>query len=241
MNILAIITARGGSKGIPQKNMRKINGKPLIEYSIKTAKSSKFVNKILVSTDDKKTANFSKSKNIEVPFLRPKKLAQSKSRTIDVINHTLEFLKINEKYIPDIITILQPTSPLRSVTEIDKSIQMLKNNKTISSVLGVVEVKNHPFLCFKLKNSFLSPYKSDFQKFYQRQKFPSFYYPTGSIYTFWNKTLTKYGNIYGPKIKPLKINIENSIDIDTSFDLFQTEMRLIHWNNFLKKYNKGVN
>ena len=87
MKILAIIPARGGSKGIPDKNMRKIAGKPLIEYTINAAKSSKLIDKIVLSTDSKKIANFSKSKGIEVPFLRPKKISTSNSSTIDVINH----------------------------------------------------------------------------------------------------------------------------------------------------------
>ena len=96
MKILAIIPARGGSKGIPDKNMRKIAGKPLIEYTINAAKSSKLIDKIIVSTDSKKIANFSKSKCVEVPFLRPNNLSKSNSSTIDVINHTINFLKIYE-------------------------------------------------------------------------------------------------------------------------------------------------
>jgi CMP-N,N'-diacetyllegionaminic acid synthase len=242
MKILAIIPARGGSKGIPHKNMRKICGKPLIEYTINTAKSSKLINKIILTTDSKKIAEFSKSKGIEVPFLRPKKISTSNSSTIDVINHTVDFLKKHENYLPDIITILQPTSPLRTVEILDKSIKSLKNSSTSSSILGVSEVKNHPFLCFQLKNSFLKPVKSNFKTYSQRQKFPIFYYPTGSIYTFWHKTLQNTGNIYGSKIKPLIINVEDSIDIDTPYDLFQAEMRFKNWNKFMRRYrNKKVN
>ena len=242
MKILAIIPARGGSKGIPDKNMRKIAGKPLIEYTINAAKSSKLINKIIVSTDSKKIANFSKSKGIEVPFLRPNNLSKSNSSTIDVINHTINFLKKYENYIPDVITILQPTSPLRTVNILDKSIKLLKNSQLSSSILGVVKVKNHPFLCFELKNSFLKPFKSNFKKYSQRQKFPTFYYPTGSIYTFWYKTLENYGNIYGSNIKPMLIDVENSIDIDTPYDLFQAEMRIKNWDKFMVNYsNKKVN
>jgi len=238
MKILAIITARGGSKGIPQKNLRKLDGKPLIEYTIQSAKSSKLIDRIIVSTDSQKIANFSKSKKVEVPFLRLKKLSQSNSSTIAVINHTVNFLEKYENYIPDIITILQPTSPLRTSNDLDKSIKLLKNSKDVSSVLGVSKVKNHPFLCFKTKNSFLIPFKFDFKKFYQRQKFPIFYYPTGSIYTFWYKTLKKSGNIYGSKIKPFVVDVEDSIDIDTPYDLFQAEMRVKHWKQFMIRYNK---
>jgi len=242
MKTLAIITARGGSRGIPQKNLRKIAGKHLIEYTINNAKSSKLIDKIIVSTDSEKIASFSKSKHVEVPFLRPKNLSKSNSNTIDTINHTINFLKTQENYIPDIITILQPTSPLRTVEILDKSIRLLKNSRVSSSILGVVKVKNHPFLCFEMKNSFLKPFKSDFQKYYQRQQFPDFFYPTGSIYTFWYKTLKKYGNIYGPKIKPLLINKEDSVDIDTPYDLFEAEMKIKNWKKFMTRYNiKKVN
>ncbi len=237
MKILAVITARGGSKGIPQKNLRKLDEKPLIEYTIQAAKSSRLINKIIVSTDSQKIANFSKSRHVEVPFLRPKKLSQSNSSTIDVIYHTVEYLKKHENYVPDIITILQPTSPLRTSNELDKSIKLLKNSKNVTSILGVTKVKNHPFLYFEIKNSFLKPSKSDFQKYFQRQQFPTFFYPTGSIYTFWYKTLKKYGNIYGPKIKPLLIDVEDSIDIDTPNDLFAAEMKIKNWKKFMRRYN----
>jgi CMP-N-acetylneuraminic acid synthetase len=234
MKILAIIPARGGSKELPLKNLRKLAGKPLIEHTIMAAKESRLINKILVSTDDKNIAKFSKSKGIEVPFLRPKKYSQSNSPTIDVINHALDFLNSNQHYVPDILTILQPTSPLRSSQLLDKSIRLLMNSKA-SSVLGVTKVKNHPYLCFVTGKSYLRPFKTNFQKYNQRQKFPIFYYPTGSIYTLWNKTLKKYGNIYGPKIKPLVIPTENSIDIDSLYDLFETEMRIQYWEKYMKR------
>jgi CMP-N,N'-diacetyllegionaminic acid synthase len=242
MKVLAIIPARSGSKGIPGKNMRKIAGKPLIEYSINAAKYSKIIDKIVVSTDSKKIADFAKYKKIDVPFLRPKKISKSNSNTLDMINHTVDFLKTHENYTPDIITILQPTSPLRTTEILDKSIKMLKNSKNHTSILGVSKVKNHPFLCFGLENLSLKPYKSDFQKYSQRQKFPTYFYPTGSIYTFWYKTLKKYGNIYGPKIKPVIIDIEDSIDIDNSYDLFNAEMKIKNWKKFNIKYdNEKVN
>ena len=241
METLALILARGGSKGIPDKNMRRLAEKPLIEYTINAAKSSRLINRIIVSTDDCKIAKFAKSKNIEVPFLRPKKYSQSKSKTIDVINHAINFLQTHDEYSPNIVTILQPTSPLRTSIDIDKSIKLLKNSKNTSCVLGVTKIKTHPYLSFESKNGFLIPFKSNFEKYFQRQKFPTFYYPTGSIYTLWTKTLSKYHSIYGPKLKPMFIDVENSIDIDTPYDLFQAEMKYNNWNTFIKKYRKRSN
>lgn len=114
MKILALIPARGDSKGIPNKNIQKIGGKYLIEYTINSAKRSKLIDKIIVSTDSKKIASISKKLGAEVPFLRPKKISIDKSPTIEVIKHTLGFLSNNQFYVPDIILLLQPTSPFRS-------------------------------------------------------------------------------------------------------------------------------
>jgi len=234
MNIIGIIPARGGSKGIPQKNLRELNHLPLISYTIKSAKKSKMINRIIVSTDNKKIASLAKKTGVEVPFIRPIKLATSKSKTLDVILHTLKFLEKNENYIPDIVVILQPTSPLRTEELIDSSINSLIHNKS-TSVLSVKEVKTHPFGSFIINNRFLHPYKSNFTKYSRRQTYPKHFYPTGAIYTFWYSTIKKYGNYYGTKIFPLIHNDETNIDIDNEFDFFVAEMILKYWKKFQNK------
>ena len=226
--ILAIIPARFGSKNIPLKNIQPINKKPLIAYTIESALGSKKINKIIVSTDSPKIVSISKKYDVEIPFLRPKKHSTSKSSTNSVVSHTLDFLS-NQKYIPDIITILQPTTPFRTSDDIDKSIKLLEKTHA-TSVLGVTKMKRHPYKSFWLDNKFLKPFKSDFKKFFQRQLLPPLYFPTGSIYTFWYQTFKKYGNYYGPKIKPLIL--DNEIDIDDWEDLFFLEMKLKYWNSF---------
>ncbi len=109
MNVLAIIPARGGSKSIPLKNIQKLGNKALIEYTITAAKKSKEINKIIVSTDSKKISTISKKIGAEVPFLRPKKFSQDNSPAMDVIKHTLKFLKEKQSYVPEIVTILLTT------------------------------------------------------------------------------------------------------------------------------------
>ena len=131
MNILAIIPARGGSKGIPHKNIQNLAGKPLIAYTIIAAKKSKLIDKIVVSTDDKKIAKISEACGIEVPFLRPKNISKDNSSTIEVVKHTLEFLRTNQDYIPDMIIVLQPTSPLRTTRLIDNAIKILRRTKWV--------------------------------------------------------------------------------------------------------------
>jgi len=233
MRILGIIPARGGSKGIPFKNIQKLAGKPLIEYTILSAKKSKYIDKVIVSTDNEKIAKISKSAGAEVPFMRPKKFSNDKSPTIDYVKHALEFLSTHQSYVPDIVLILQPTSPLRTTEVIDKSIEMLKKSNA-TCVLGVSKIKNHPYLSFWHSGKYLKPFKKNFQKYYQRQKFPVLYYPTGSIYTFWRKTIEKYDSFYGPKIKPLLIDDETKIDVDDKYDFFVGEMTLLNWQKYKK-------
>jgi len=230
MKVLAIIPARGGSKGIPLKNIKKLSGKPLIEYTINAALKSKKINKIIVSTDNEKIARISTSLGVEVPFLRPKKISSDSSNTMDLVKHTIKKLE-KYKFIPDIITILQPTSPFRTTQMIDKSIDMLiKSNST--SIISVSKMKKHPYSSFWFCDKYLKPFKSDFLKFYQRQLFPELFYPTGGIYTFWTSTLTNYNSLYGPKIKPMIINNEIiNLDIDDNLDFFIAEMCKKYWKN----------
>ncbi len=235
MHILAIIPARGGSKGIPLKNLQKLAGKPLIEYTIQSAKKSKKIDRIIVSTDNENIAKTVKKLGIQVPFLRPKNIAKSNSPAVDYVKHALKFLSSKEKYVPNIVIILQPTSPIRKEGMIDKSILILKKSRA-SCVISATKIKTHPYFSFRYdEKKYLKPFKSDFQKYFQRQKFPDLFYPTGGIYTFWSNTLKKYDSIYGPRIKPLIIDQEDSVDIDNVFDLFISEMRLLFWEKYKKK------
>jgi len=234
MNILGIIPARGGSKGISQKNIRKIGNKPLIQYSIDAAKKSK-ITKLVVSTDDKKIAKKASQLGAEVPFLRPKKLAKDNSKTIDVINHTVKYLKENQNYSSDIVLILQPTSPLRTTDLINNSLNLLQRTKC-SSVIAVSKIKTHPFSSFTFDGKYLKPFRKDFTKYDRRQQYPTLYFPTGAIFTFWTGTLRKYKNIYGPKIRPIITEQDISIDIDSKFDFFIAEMAVLHWKKYSKKF-----
>jgi len=236
MNILAIIPARGGSKGIPMKNIQKLCGKSLIEYTIRSAISSSKINRVIVSTDNARIAQVSKKAGAEVPFLRPKILSKDNSPTTETIKHAINFLQKKYSYEPDIICLLQPTSPIRDLSVIDNSITKLQRTNA-TSVITVAKIKNHPFASFWYSKGYLKPFRASFAKYYQRQKYPPLYYPTGAVYTFWTKNLKKYNSIYGPRIKPIIINQEDNIDIDTLFDLFIAEMRIRSWNTYSKKFH----
>jgi CMP-N,N'-diacetyllegionaminic acid synthase len=236
MEVLSIIPARGNSKGIIEKNIRILNGKPLIYYTIQAAKKSKHINRILVSTDNIKIANIAKKFGADVPFVRPKSISKDNSSSYDVIKHTLHFLEKNENYIPDIVIFLQPTSPLRTSKKIDKSIQLLKHSKS-DSVLSVYKPHSHPYRAFWYKDGLLKPFKNNFQKYSRRQSHPSLYSPTGEIYAFWYETIKKYDSIYGKKIKPIfPDDDEYIVDIDAPVDLFIVEMLLKYWKNYKKRF-----
>jgi CMP-N-acetylneuraminic acid synthetase len=232
--ILAIIPARGGSKGIRRKNLQKLSGKPLIAHTIIAAKKTKSINKIIVSTDDKEIGKISKNNGAEVPFLRPKQISKDTSSTIEVIKHALKFLQENQSYVPDIIILLQPTSPLRTSQLITKTINTLKKSKA-TSVITVSKITKHPYASYWLKNDFLKPFEKNFTKYSRRQEFPDLFFPTGAVYTFWYDTLKKFNSLHGPKIKPIVVHDED-IDIDNLRDLFFAEMMLKNW----KKYKKNL-
>jgi len=236
VEILAIIPAREGSKGIPLKNIKKLAGKPLISYSIDIAKKSKLINRVVVSTDSKKIASIAQKLGADVPFLRPKNISKDNSSTQDTIIHALNYLENNESYIPDIVIILQPTSPLRSMENMNKAIRKLKREKA-DIVLEISKIKSHPYRSFLPNGKFLKPFKKNFLKYYQRQMFPIQYYPTGEVYVFWAHNLNKFGNIYGEKIQGIiKSDKEVSSDIDNLFDLFICEMRIKYWKQFQKQF-----
>jgi len=112
-NVIAIIPARGGSKGVPRKNIKDLNGKSLVAYSIEEAKKSKYIDRIVVSTEDEEIARVSEKLGAEVPYLRPQELAGDDSPTVDCVVHMINWLKVNENYIPEYVCVLQCTSPLR--------------------------------------------------------------------------------------------------------------------------------
>ena len=154
--ILALIHARGGSKGIPRKNIIPFLGKPLIVWTIEAAKQSKYIKRIIVSTEDKEIAEISRINGVEVPFIRPVHLATDEATSVDTLTHALTWLKENENYIPDFIFVLNTTSPLRAVEDIDQSIELLVNKeKEADAVFGLKESSEEAFglrkmACFRV-------------------------------------------------------------------------------------------
>ena len=222
MNILAIVPARGGSKGIPGKNMVDLNGKPLMQYTFDAAKESKYIDRILLSTDDEKFAEFGRSQGIEVE-MRPEELATDTAVMKDVINYHLD--RLAEKgYTPDIFILLQPTSPLRTAQHIDDALKLLIEDETADAIVSVMDMPHQylPMKIMKMDDSgALKFYQEDGEKYTTRQALPHLYARNGAaIYAVYTDVYRKTGSLYGTRCLPYVMEEEDSVDIDKPFDLF---------------------
>ena len=222
MQILGFIPARGGSKGIPDKNIIDLCGKPLIEYTYEAAEKSRYLSRIVLSTDSDKIAKTAQlHEKIEV-MMRPTELAQDDTKTSDVIFHMLKTLKEKEDYVPDYIVILQPTSPLRSVEDIDACLQMLLENLDVDSVVSVQKVPHNfiPEKLMVLEHGQLKFYNDNGSLYTTRQELPHYYARNGAaVYAFKTSVFYETGSYYGDLCLPYEMSEKKSIDIDTKYDL----------------------
>lgn len=230
MKIIGIIPARGGSKSIPAKNIKKLLGKPLIAWSIKSALKSN-LDRVIVTTDDKKIANIAKKYGAEVPFIRPKKLATDTMGIEPVVQHTLDWLKKNENYVPDAVALMMPTTPLRPSKHINGAIRMFKKEKP-DSVISVYEAQanDNPHWMLKINKKkkvvlFTDEPLSKIKT--RRQELPKCYSRNDIIYILKPKNLKeKKPNLYGQKVKLYIMDHFYNIDINTPEDWFICEQKL---------------
>lgn len=222
MNIVAIIPARGGSKGIPRKNLAKINGQPLISFSIEHALASKLINRVIVSTEDEEISKTAKRYGAEIPVIRPKELAKDHVLDIPVFEHMLSYLEKNEQYIADIVVHLRPTAPYRKPEWIDEAIELLINDTDADSVRSVSEPSQHPYRTFNITDGYLSPImKHEHPEPYllRRQDLPKMFFYNCVIDITRPSTIFDQHSMTGKKMLPYIMNPENVLDIDTKQDL----------------------
>lgn len=204
---IALIPARGGSKRIPKKNIKLLCGKPLIEYTIEHAKQSAYIDRVIVSTEDKAIAEVAKDAGAEVPFLRPRELAEDDVLDFPVFVQALSWLKEHEKYVPDIVVHLRPTSPMCTPVHIDASIELLVRHPEADSVRTVTEPEQSPYKMYTLNGEYLSPLllvDGDAESFNRpRQRLPRAYKHVGYVDAIWRRTLTEKKQMTGSKIVPL--------------------------------------
>lgn len=230
--ILGVITARGGSKGIPGKNIKPLLGKPLIAYTIEAAKNSGALDRLILSTDDPAIAEIAKKYGCEVPFLRPKELAEDKTAHLPVMQHAVQWLADNETYRPDYAMILQPTSPLRQPFHIKEAVELILKTGA-DSVLSVSEIPENlsPHKAMVAdKNGFLQLFNGDpvRKRTARRQDLPQAYWSIGSIYLFKTNLIfdSVEPNFYGEKVLPYVVDKKYVVDINIPEDWEEAEKAL---------------
>jgi N-acylneuraminate cytidylyltransferase/CMP-N,N'-diacetyllegionaminic acid synthase len=219
-SILALIPARGGSKGLPRKNIRPLSGKPLIAWTIEQSMKSRYLDRVIVNTDDKEITKISKEYGAEVPFIRPKELARDEAKGIDVVLHTIDWLKENDKGKKyDLIMLLQPTSPLRKYEDIDKAIELLFL-KEAKAIVSVSEVDHHPLWSNTLpEDKSMRNFIKKEIKNKNRQELPVFYRLNGAIYLAYCDYIKEKKSFIGKDTFAYIMSRERSIDIDDEIDL----------------------
>ncbi len=222
--VLAVIPARGGSKGIPRKNIKLFAGYPLISYSIAAALQSQSVTRVIVSTDDEEIAAVARQFGAETPFIRPPELAQDQTTDLPVFEHALKWLKDNENYSPDLVIQLRPTSPIRPRQCVDEAVALLQKHPEADSVRGVVPSGQNPYKMWRLtgKDQPMTPLLEleDLAEPFNspRQALPPTYWQTGHIDVIRPSVILEQASMSGKVILPYLIDARYTVDIDTPFD-----------------------
>ena len=223
IRVLCIIPARSGSKGLPHKNIKDYRGKPLLAWSIEQAQLCRYDMKIVVSTDSKEYADIAMKYGAEAPFLRPYEISGDLSTDYECMKHSVEWLRQNQQYYPDIVLQLRPTSPLRKVEDINQAVGLfLENRENYDSLRSVVEFEKSPYKMYTLTENTLVPlFKKvdDIEEPYNqcRQILPKCYLHNGYIDIF-NTSILENATISGERIYPYLMNKEDTLDIDEAKD-----------------------
>ncbi len=221
-SVIAIIPARSGSKGIIDKNITDINGFPMLAYSITAAKLVDKINRVIISTDSERYAEIAKGYGAEAPFLRPAELSSSDSLDIDYLQHTLNYLLLNENSIPRYIVLLRPTTPLRDTGVIRAAIDLIYSRPDASSVVSVHAVEECPYKWMVIsKSGYLTSPFTEMEPDdvgLPRQSFQTVYNPDGYVDVLRSDIILEDGYVYGHNAIPYLIN-NSVVDIDTYHDL----------------------
>lgn len=234
--VLGLIPARGGSKRVPHKNIKMLAGKPLLFYTIEQAKKSKYIDRVVVSTDDENVAQVAREYGAEVPFMRPADLAGDDVTDFPVFLHALEWLRDKEQYQPDIVVQLRPTHPLRKIEDVDRATKLLATHPEADSVRTVKEPDQTPYKMYKVdENGFLEallPIPGVTESFnLPRQKLPKAYEHVGVADVMWTKTITEKKEMSGKKIIPLVLDYYPYSGINTLED----------WEKYEYLFEKSLN
>jgi CMP-N-acetylneuraminic acid synthetase len=224
--ILAVIPARGGSKGVPKKNIREVCGKPLIAYTIEAAlAASGYLEHIIVTTDDPETAEISRSFGADVPFMRPAELSGDKAPTGPVLQHAVSFMEQKHGIVYDWVLLLQPTAPFREPNDFKELVEIAQS-RDCDSIISVVQVfAVHPILMKKIEDGYLTHFCIEEKEGTRRQDYnPAAYMRNGVYYMTRRNVLMNKDSIWGEKIMPYVMPENRSVGIDSELDLKMVEI-----------------
>ena len=226
-NLLAVIPARGGSKGIKRKNVRMLNRKPLVFYTIDVAKNCNFISDVVVSTDDEEISKLSLEFGAQVPFIRPASLATDETPSYDVVKHGLLEMESRKNIRYDAVMMLQPTCPLRTVEDLDNSIRIFQSTRA-DSVVSVVQLSDkHPFRMKRLVGDRLINYiDQGFEDMRPRQSLPKVYIRNGAIYVSTRRSFLSSESLVGQDCRAYLMPENRSVNIDSELDMLLAERLL---------------
>lgn len=227
MRVLGLIPARGGSKGIPRKNVRKLAGRPLICYSFDSALGSRCLDRIIVSTDDPEIAGLARQAGIAVPFMRPADLASDNAAMLPVVQHAVRALKSLDGYEPDVVVLLQPTAALRQARHIDEAVTLLldRGADSIVSVCPVPEAFNPYWVHIVSADGRLVHFIPDgMTRYTRRQDLPRVYWREGTIYAVRRDTLMLKNTLYGDVCLAYVLDTNDILHLDSPFDWLVAEL-----------------
>lgn len=221
--VLAVVTARGGSKGLPEKNIRPLLGKPLIEWTIAAGKAATSIDTLIVSTDDEKIAEIAKQAGARVPFARPAKLADDTASSIDVVLHAIDTLESMGEYY-DIVILLEPTSPMRESSDIDEALKKLLSSDAKSIVSVCHAESQHPAFMYRLtQDSLLNPFSGKHPTNLRRQDIEPVYFLDGTLYASHIEVLRKEESFYHDNTLAFEVPKYKSFEVDDIYDFITIE------------------
>jgi len=225
-SVLAMITARGGSKGLPRKNIRTLAGKPLIAHTIENASEAHLLDRTVISTDDEEIMAVAREYGGDVPFLRPEGLARDESSVYPVLTHALRWLREHQGYSPDYVMLLQPTSPLRTAEDIDRCVELALEHNA-DGIVSLTEVKAHPYHTKLLsEDGIIGSFLPMDNVSDRRQGLPRVYAPNGAVYMGRSDLVMEAETFYFPRTYAYVMPQERSLDVDTPLDLHMAELIL---------------
>lgn len=222
--ILGVIPARGGSKGVPRKNIRLLCGKPLLQYTAESALTARHLSRVILSSDDEEVARVGEQCGLQVPFLRPAHLAQDDTPMLPVIQHALNWFEARGEGFTA-VCLLQPTNPLRRAEDIDGCIEMLQreNADAVMTILPVPDKYNPHWVYFRQENGSLRLSTGESEPIPRRQCLPAAYHRDGSVYVARTDVVTSGKSLYGSRVLGYLLNSDRSVNIDNFVDWRRAE------------------